>query len=354
MDLQAEPQLERQFEQDPGRPFAEAVGRQPAVLAEALPRIRETVGGPAFALPDDASVAFVGIGASQAAAQAAAWSLLRQGRLAHRYTGPELPQGGAPIAGAYVGVSQSGRSPEPLRALQRVEGVPRIAVTNELGSPLAAVADASLELGGLPDSGVSTIAYSATAAALAMLAERWTTGAPDPRWDGLGDDLARLLDAHDGLLDEWASRFSGCTSVDVVGAGPWQGTAEAVALVLREAVHLPAAAFETRTYLHGQMDSAADGSAQILLGGARERVLRDQLALKSRATLVIGTGAGEPSARRQSSAQGDTIVVDSGHLARDTVTGAALLHELALRWGARLGVDPDEPVFPRLDTKVAH
>lgn len=350
MELQAEPQ----FAQAPGRPFAEAVGRQPAVLAEALPAIRAAVGGPEFALPSEASVAFVGIGASQAAAQTAAWSLLRQGRLAHRYAGSELPQGGAPIAGAYVGTSQSGRSPEPLRALQRVEGVPRIAVTNEPGSPLAAVAEASLELDGLPDSGVSTIAYSATAAALSMLAERWSTGAPDPRWDGLGADLARLLDAHDGLLDAWASRFSGCRSVDVVGGGAWLGTAEAIALVLREALHLPAAAFETRTYLHGQMDSATDDSAQILLGGARELVLRDQLALKSRATLVIGGVPAEASAHRPASDQGDTIVVDSGHLARDTVTGAALLHELALRWGARLGVDPDEPVFPRLDTKVEH
>jgi glucosamine--fructose-6-phosphate aminotransferase (isomerizing) len=347
-------QVEQQFAQAPGRPFAEAVGRQPAVLAEALPGVREAVSGHEFHLPPGASVAFVGIGASQSAAQTAAWSLLRQGRLAHRYSGSELPQGGAPIADAYVGTSQSGRSPEPLRALQRVEGVPRIAVTNEPGSPLAAVAEASLELGGLPDSGVSTIAYSATAAALSMLAERWSTGEADPRWDRLGTDLARLLDAHDGLLDRWASRFSGCRSVDVVGGGAWLGTAEAIALVLREALHLPAAAFETRAYLHGQMDSASGDSAQILLGGARERVLRDQLALRSTATLVIGTASEEPSARTEPSARRDSIAVDSGHLARDTVTAAALLHELALRWGARLGVDPDAPVFPRLDTKVEH
>lgn len=343
-------QVDQQFEQDPGRPFAEAVGRQPTILAEALPRIREAIAAPAFAVPEAAGVAFVGIGASHAAAQTAIWSLLRRGRPAHRYTGAELPLDGSAVAGAYVGISQSGRSPEPLRALQRVEGVPRISVTNEPGSPLAAVADASLELGGLPDSGVSTIAYSATAAALAMLAERWTAGAPDARWDGLGDDLARVLDTFDGLLDTWASRFSGCRSVDVVGGGAWQGTAEAVALVLREAVHLPAAAFETRTYLHGQMDSASDASAQILLGGAREHVLRAQLAPKSRATLVIGATSAEASATAE---RNGAIVIESGHLARDTVTGAAVLHELALRWGERLGVDPDEPVFPRLDTKVA-
>lgn len=350
MELQVEPQ----FAQAPGRPFAEAVGRQPAVLAEALPEIRAAADGPEFALPTGASIAFVGIGASQAAAQTAAWSLLRQGRLAHRYAGSELPHGGAPVADAYVGTSQSGRSPEPLRALQRVEGVPRIAVTNEPCSPLAAVADASLELGGLPDSGVSTIAYSATAAALSMLSERWSTGAADPRWDFLGADLARLLDAHDGLLDVWASRFSGCRSVDVVGGGAWLGTAEAIALVLREALHLPAAAFETRIYLHGQMDSASDDSVQILLGGAREHLLRKQLALKSTATLVIGAASDEPSALTGRSPQRDAVVIDSGHLAGDTVTGAALLHELALRWGARLDVDPDEPVFPRLDTKVEH
>jgi glucosamine--fructose-6-phosphate aminotransferase (isomerizing) len=339
-------QIGQQFEQVPGRPFAEAVRRQPAVLAESLPNIREAVAGDGFAVPDGANVAFVGIGASHAAAQTAAWTLLRQGRLAHRYTGAELPLDGAPVAGVYVGISQSGRSPEPLRALERVEGVARIAVTNELGSPLAAVAEAGLELGGLPDSGVSTIAYSATAAALSMLAERWTDGAPDASWDGVGEGLARLIDAYDGRLDEWASRFSGCASVDVVGSGAWQGTAEAIALVLREALHVPAAAFETRAYLHGQMDSASDASAQILLGGARELVLRDQLQLRSTSTLVIGATADAAPAS-------DVVTLHSQHPARDTVTGAGLLHELALRWGARIGVDPDEPVFPRLDTKVA-
>lgn len=338
-------QMEQQFEQAPGRPFAEAIGRQPEVLAVSLPQVRERVRADAFALPAAASIAFVGIGASHAAAHAAAWSLFRHGRLAHRYTGAELPAAGADVAAAYVGVSQSGRSPEPLRALQRVEGARRISVTNDPDSPLATVAEANLDLGGLPDSGVSTIAYSATTAALSMLAERWTLGAPDPRWDTLGRDLESLLDANDGVLDTWATRFSGCTSVDVVGAGIWQGTAEAIALVLREALRLPATASETRTYLHGQMDSASEASAQILLGGARELVLREQLASRSRATLVIGSSP-------DTSTASDVISLDSGHLARDTVTGAALLHELALRWGARLGVDPDEPVFPRFDTKV--
>jgi glucosamine--fructose-6-phosphate aminotransferase (isomerizing) len=345
MDLQAE----QQFDQAPGRPFGEAVLRQPAVLSEALPTIREIVRGPDFAVPRDATVAFVGIGASHAAGQSAAWDLLRRGRLAHRYTGAELPPDGTRVADVYIGISQSGRSPEPLRALQRVEGVRRIAVTNEASSPLAAAAEASLDLGGLPDSGVSTIAYSATAAALAMLAERWTTGEPGTRWDRVGADLERLLDEHDHLLDSWASRFSGCTSIDVVGGGPWQGAAEAIALVLREALHIPAAAFETRTYLHGQMDSVSEDSAQILLGGAREHLLHGQLEVKSRATLVVGTAASAVRERTTGS-----IEVDSGHLAADAIIGTALLHELSRRWGVCVGVDPDEPVFARLDTKVGH
>lgn len=61
-----------------------------------------------------------------------------------------------------------------------------------------------------------------------------------------------------------------------------QGSAEAIALVLCDA-------------LHGPADGSSQASAQILLGGARELTLQDQPALKSRASLVIGSGS-DPSA----------------------------------------------------------
>jgi len=329
-----------QYEQDPGRPFAEAVSRQAAVLQESLPRLRrriesdESLGAPR-------SAAFVGIGASHAAAQAAVHLLTRSGFAATRFTGAELPDDGTPLAALYVGISQSGRSPEPLEALRRADGVRRVAVVNEPGSPMVGIGH-PLELGALPDSGVSTIAYSATAAALSMLAERWLGGV-DSRWDQLGGFLEEALVAHDELLDEWVERLGRCTSIDVVGGGVFAGAAEATALVLREAVHVAASASETRTYLHGQMDSAGELSGHILLGGARESLLKRQLRQRTANTLLIGSAAEDE----------DELLVDTGNPAIDAVVVTGILHELALRWARHAGVDPDAAVFERLDTKVA-
>jgi glucosamine--fructose-6-phosphate aminotransferase (isomerizing) len=329
-----------QYEQTPGRPFAEAVSRQPAVLRDTLPALRRRIESDEL-LGAPASAAFVGIGASHAAAQAAVHTLTRSGFRAARFTGAELPDDGTPLADLYVGISQSGRSPEPLEALRRVDGASRIAVVNEPGSPLAGIGH-PIELGGLPDSGVSTIAYSATAAALSMLAERWLGGV-DSRWDEVGSLLEEAIAAHDDLLDGWVERLSRCTTIDIVGGGVFAGVAEAAALVFREAVHVAASASETRTYLHGQMDSAGARSGHILLGGRRESILKRQLGQRTSNTMLIGTAADDDG----------ELLVDTGNPAIDAVVATGVLHELALRWSTAAGVDPDAAVFERLDTKVA-
>lgn len=329
-----------QYEQTPGRPFAEAVSRQAAILQDAVPALRRRIEGDDL-LDAPQSAAFVGIGASHAAAHAAVHTLNRAGFRAARFTGAELPDDGTPLADLYIGISQSGRSPEPLEALRRVEGVRRVAVVNEPGSPLAGIGH-PIELGALPDSGVSSIAYSATAAALSMLAERWLGGI-DSRWDDVGGLLDEAIAAHDELLDDWVERLSRCTAIDVVGGGALAGAAEATALVLREAVHVAASASETRTYLHGQMDSADERSGHILLGGGRESILKRQLAQRTANALLIGTAAEDDG----------ELLVDSGNPSIDAIVTTGILHELALRWSGAVGVDPDAAVFERLDTKVA-
>jgi glucosamine--fructose-6-phosphate aminotransferase (isomerizing) len=50
-------------------------------------------------------------------------------------------------------------------------------------------------------------------------------------------------------------------SLDVTASGSLVGAAEAGALLVREVNRKFASAFETRQYLHGQMEAAAPGSS---------------------------------------------------------------------------------------------
>lgn len=342
--------LSTQFPQSPGRPFADTVLRQPELLDGVLPRLVRAVETGRLADPGPAApIAFAAIGASRAACWPAVWELLRAGRWAQRFTGEELA---APLPGGavYVGVSQSGRSPEPLHALQRLRGQRIITVTNEPDSPMSRLGDA-IGLGSLPDSGVSTVAYSATSAVLSMLAERWIDGHVAGGWEALALGIGGAIERASTRMDEWVDSLRNAETVDVVGSGQWRGPAEALALAIREALHVPAAAFDTRSYLHGQTDSISPTAAQILLGDERERILRTELAGRSLGALQLSAAPWALS---------DGVPADTGLLGvpgespgQQAVAGAAMLHDLVRRWGAAIGVDPDTPVFVRLDTKAA-
>lgn len=341
--------LDEQFEQQQGRPFAEIVRRQPALLSETLPWLARELSSSRFEDPGaDAPIAFVAIGASRAACRPAAFELLRAGRWAQRFTGEELVSE-LPFDAVYIGVSQSGRSPEPLRALQRIGERRVITVTNEADSPMSSLG-LPVHLGPLPDSGVSTIAYSATSAALSMLAERWIEGRISKGWDRLADGIAETIDTASTRIDEWIAVLRRAATVDIVGGEHWLGPAEALALVAREALHLPAAAFDTRSYLHGQTDSVSEAAAQILLGGEREQILRAELEGRNLCALQLSA---DPWAHSAQSEDPRLIALPGESPGQQAVAAAAVLHEVVRRWGDAIGVNPDTPVFHRLDTKAS-
>ena len=68
-------------------------------------------------------------------------------------------------------VSQSGASTETVAALERIEGVPMVAISARGDSPLAEASQAWLPLGPEPDTPVATLSYTATLQALGMLCD---------------------------------------------------------------------------------------------------------------------------------------------------------------------------------------
>jgi fructoselysine-6-P-deglycase FrlB-like protein len=326
--------------------FAEAMAGQADALEALVPRLDAQLRAlsAAGALTGPGPV-HLGIGASLAAAAPAVWHLRSRGittwRLGAGDTPLPLPTGEHPV----IGISQSGRSAETIAALQTVEPSLRYGVVNTTPSPLADLAQHRLELGNVPDSYASTIGYTATVSALSMLAEAWDDGAVDPAWQGLGEAFRHAESTLADSLDRAAESFAGVSSADFVGAGPSTGSAEAGALLFREAARIPSSAMGTRQYLHGSMESAGDG-VHVLFGGDREALVGRTLAGAGHRVVLVTEHELDPTER--------LAVV---RLPRTSDTARAVFEALVLqglvRRAAELhAVDIEEFVFHNDDTKV--
>jgi fructoselysine-6-P-deglycase FrlB-like protein len=289
---------------------------------------------------------FVGIGASLAAACAPVWVLRSRGLHSWRLDAGDhplpFPRSDHPV----IGVSQSGRSAETLAVLESVDENLRYAVVNADPSPIAAAATTVIDLGNIPDSYASTVGYTATVAALGLLADRWAGGAADPGWD----DLPAVFEATERRLTEpvreLAAVFADAGSADFVGAGPSVGSAEAAALLFREVARVPAAGMGTRQYLHGAMESAGDG-VHVLFGDVREPAVAVMLAEAGHQVILVTVEDVGP--RRHLA----TIRLPRRPPAQRAILEALLMQLLVAAVAEQRAVEIEEFVFHHPDTKVS-
>jgi glucosamine--fructose-6-phosphate aminotransferase (isomerizing) len=230
------------------------------------------------------SVLLTGMGASLHAAVVAAVLLRARGRRAWAVSATDVLDEPRPevLGDVAVAVSQSGRSAETAAAVDRLPQ-PTVAVCNEAAAPVATRVDRAVRLGSMPDTAISTLSYTATVQALGMLADRMTAPAAGRAgttdwWTPLPDLVRLVLDQAAAATTEAAQRWADVTSVDVVGRGSSVGSAGETALLLREAVRLPATAMDTLQYLHGPMEVAESGRAAVVFGAGREVSLAESLA----------------------------------------------------------------------------
>ncbi len=181
-----------------------------------------------------------------------------------------------------------GRSSETLAVLRSVEQRLRLAVVNVAPSPIADIAGTTIRLGRLPDSYASTTGYTATIAALGMIAEAWDGGKIDPSWSTLPSAF-RAVEASMAQRGKLlAGLLRHAASVDYAAAAPSAGSAEVGALLLREVARLPATGLSTRQYLHGAMESTGR-TAHVLIGDEREASVAHTLAHAGHDALLITT-----------------------------------------------------------------
>lgn len=288
---------------------------------------------------------FVGIGASLAAACAPVWALRSHGIHSWRLGAGDLPLPFPPSEHPIIGVSQSGRSAETLTVLESVDERLRYAVVNHRPSPIADLVAKTISLDSIPDSYASTIGYTATVAALGMVADVWNGGVIDAGWRALADIFRTTELAITRDMGGLAELFAHTESVDFVGTGPAVGSAEAGALLFREVARIHATAMSTRQYLHGSMESAGKG-VHVLLGDTRELgVARTLSEAGHQVVLVSAEPVPEGPMLR-------TVQLPKLPAAQRAILEALFMQALVGEVAQVRGVDIEEFVFDNTDTKV--
>ena len=244
--------------------FTDAVHAQPDALQVSINAVTATVGGLPSLVEDPASTLTIcAMGASTHAAETLV-SLARQA--GRTIINPPASTWSSGATGTWrLGISESGRSPEPIAALRHGSGF-RAALTNVAGSPITEVADLTLDLGDVPDAGVYVTGFTGALAALALIAERM--GVPSATQDlAHAPALTAAVLADVGpAIDGFIEGLQRPRSVDAVGSGHLLGVAAEQALLAREAARLPSAAFEIGQFVHGPAESVAGDTLLILFG----------------------------------------------------------------------------------------
>ncbi len=254
------------------------------------------------------------------------------------YGKPLLHMAGQP----YLLISQSGRSPDLLLSAEAAKraGALVIALVNDTGSPLAAIADVVLPLHAGPEQSVAaTKSYVASLAACAQLAAAWAGD------DALAAALARL---PDDLMAAWDADWSAAlgllrpaASAYVLGRGLTLGVAQEAALKCKECCGLHGEAFSLAEVAHGPMALVGPDFPVLVLpplDPARAGLDALVARLRDRGAPVAIAGSGGGNAGAVALPFDATL-----HAAAAPMAMALSFYRLANALALARGHDPDHP-----------
>jgi len=161
-----------------------------------------------------------------------------------------------------IGISQSGQSPDIVSVIEegRRQGVPTIAITNDLESPLAQAAEYKIGLGvGKERSVAATKTYTAQLTALALLALS-LKGSPimlDPL-EAVPEALAQALNSEP-QAQAAAKKLAASDHTVFIGRGFNYSTAWEIALKCKELANIQAEALSSADFLHGPIAMVDEG-----------------------------------------------------------------------------------------------
>ena len=269
--------------------YRSTVARQSESLADTLRAARAELAGMDLAALDRPVTAITGIGASFAAAVVIAAAFQASGRRAFAVRSDDMAAG-HDLADAVIGLSHRGRSVETVAALQKLPGAARLAITNDPKSPLAEAADFHVRLDNGGDATPSSTGYTATLLAAGLVHDK-ICGAESDEWERLPAIVGEVQAAAAAKMARVGDLFASRRAIDCVGAGASLGTADGASLLIRGAARLPAAAYDTRHYLHGPMEAMDGTTGVVIFGAGREVALARHLEEIGCPALLVTTDA---------------------------------------------------------------
>jgi glucosamine--fructose-6-phosphate aminotransferase (isomerizing) len=248
----------------------------------------------------------------------------------------------APCARLCLAISQSGRSPDLLAAVerQRDSGAFVVVLVNAEDTPLASLADEVIALSAGPERAVAaTKSCLASLAAIGALVAAWSEDAElTHAVERLPDDM-RAAAALDWSAA--AEPLRQARSLFVLGRGYGLGIAQEMALKLKETCALHAEAYSAAEVRHGPMAIVGEGFPVLALGGG------DPAAVSVRE--VADEFRGRGAAVLLADVTQTDVPMLASHPALQPLLALQSFYLFAGRLALSRGLDPDAP--PHL-TKV--
>jgi glucosamine--fructose-6-phosphate aminotransferase (isomerizing) len=267
----------------------------------------------------DGRIVLTGMGSSLAAGHALGATLARQGVPVDVVNAAELLHFGLPTLDGrttVIVVSQSGRSVEIVRILERLGGAPRpfvIGVTNGAANPLAEAADVALDIAVGDELGPATMTFAATLVVLDGLGRLLAAGERADVGtivDEVGAAATEAADAIDRLLEDRArvtervaSWHGGRRTVVIVGRGVGRAASDMAALTLKEVAGTAAESMIAADFRHGPLELLGPDLAIAFVciepaTNGVDRAFAAELSRSPASVIVVGGdpgGAGGPS-----------------------------------------------------------
>jgi glucosamine--fructose-6-phosphate aminotransferase (isomerizing) len=243
----------------------------------------------------------------------------------------------------FLTVSQSGGSPDLIEITEtaRNQGALTVSVSNTQSSPLAAVAELSVDIGaGVEKAVAATKTYSATLLSLYLLLDA-VRGGKGADAEGLGDLAQKTLDSSVEGVQRAVDRYRFVDRILTTGRGYSSATALEAALKLAETSYLAARAYSGADLLHGPV-AAVDRETAVLAvtsagkGGEAMREVLDEVTTRGADVLAVGSASSDvPAALKIGVAQTVEELAP--------ILEILPIQRLALGLSLARGGDPDRP-----------
>lgn len=158
-----------------------------------------------------------------------------------------------------IGISQSGQAQDVMEYMARAKknGNPTVAITNDAASPMAQIADITIDLAAGPEKSVAaTKTYTASLCALAMLSVALSGKTERYRILEEAPELMRGALGKTDFFEEFAEATKRDEECFVVGRGLSYATALETALKVMETCYVRAKAYSAADLLHGPVAAA--------------------------------------------------------------------------------------------------